>query len=509
MTIPIGNRPIGRRRVLLGALAAGTASWALGRPSVAGAAALEYDGPGAFDIAEQAYFDQGFTDNEGGGYAWGASYYLLGLLRMYQAHRDRGYLDRFADYADTVLNRTDTARGVTDYAGRSGDVWRTAGNYTAAHGTVTTADGTPAVQVRWAGTRGAETSGTISAVVGDRFTLTLNNPTAAALTLTDVSLDPADDRYLVALINAAYKTSARWTAVELREQPAAAPVGTTMRFAIQYYVFAVHTGMISYPLAKFARIVLDSDALLLDRLGGQARRALGAAERAAAFHDHEYRTAPDGSGDYVFERGAPIPFDGAVQPYNQSHAMGQTLAELYRATGDTGYRDKVEALLASYMHGLRSSADGAYSWPYWAVNSEVYRGYSAADDVSSYTPSYSASQQVEDISHAAISVEFVHAAADAGIRSAQDQLPRFAATYRNLVVRSDTEVWYRVDGTGDAAPSNAVQCARWGAYAQQDVEIYRQALRVYEAAELVPNQGSHALGIGYLNWGRLKGRQNR
>lgn len=505
MTSNITGRSIGRRKVLAGALAAGTAAWALGGRVTAQAATLDYAGPEAFDVAEKGYFEQGFTDNESGGYAWGASYYLLGLLRMYQAHQDVDYLDRFVDHARTVLGRTDAARGVSDYAGRSAAVWRTAGDYTAAHGTVSTADGTAAVQLRWAGTHGAETTGTISAVADGRFTITLANPATSQLTLDDVSLDPADDRYLVELVNAAYTSSARWTAVELREEPGPAPVATTVDFASQYYVFAVHTGMISYPMAKYARIVFDSPPLRNGRHGGHARRIVRVVKRAVAFHDREFQPHADGSADYTFSYGAPIPFDGSLQPYNQSHAMGQTLAELYRVTGENAYRDKVEALLASYSHGLTTSEDGAFSWPYWAVNSALYKGYTAADGVSSYTPSFPAARQIEDISHAAISVEFVHAAADAGIGSADDQLSGFVATYLHNVVRGRDQVWYRVDGTGDAAPSNAVQCARWGAYAEQDPEIYRQALRVYQAAALTPDQGSHALGIAYLNWARLKG----
>ena len=502
------NNPITRRRLLLTSCAAGAAVWAgSARSTTAVAAGLDYDGRDAFDLAEQAFLGQGFTDNEGGGYAWGASYYLLGLLRMYEAYEDQDYLDRFADYAGEVLDRTDDARGVTDYGGRSGTVWRAAGNYTAGHGTVVDAASEPAVQLRWAGTQSAATTGEITAGPGDRFTLALSNPGTETLTLTDVSLDPDDDRYIVSVVNAAYRTNARWTAVDLRSTPApAAPGSGVIAFEPQYYVFAVHTGMISYPLAKYARIVLGSPALAEGRHGGQARRILAAVRRAVAFHDHEFVQRPDGTGDYVFTRGAPIPFDGTIEPYNQSHGLGQTCAELYRLTGEKRYRTTIDAMLAAFEHGLAPGGpEEATSWSYWPVNSELYRGYAADEEISDYTPSFTPSQQIEDISHAAISVEFVAAAADAGVERATALLPRFVATYRDHVVRSDTEVWLRVDGTTDAAASSAVQCARWVVCSRLDDEVYRHGLRLYDAVQLEPDQGSHALGIGYLNWGRKKG----
>lgn len=85
----------------------------------------------------------------------------------------------------------------------------------------------------------------------------------------------------------------------------------------------------------------------------------------------------------------------------------------------------------------------------------------------------------------------------------------FAKTFTQKLIRSANEVWFRVDGTGDAVPANAVQCARWGGYAEQDLLIYQQSLRVYDAVQLVPVQGSHALGIAYLNWAKNSGWRNK
>ena len=224
-----------------------------------------------------------------------------------------------------------------------------------------------------------------------------------------------------------------------------------------------------------------------------------------AFHDHEFRLRADGGGDYVWPKGAPVPFDGLIQPYNQSQGLGQTMVELYRATGRAVYRDRVRALLTAYQAGITEGENGAYVWTYWPVHSELYAGYEAGQGLSTYTPSYTPSLQVEDISHAAITVEFAKEAETAGAVDWSDRLPHFATTFTENVIKSETEVWYRVDGTTDAVPANAVQCARWMLYAEYDNEIYAQSLRVYDDAQLVPSQGSHALGIAYLNWAKQRG----
>ncbi|GAA3127952.1 hypothetical protein JOF29_007448 [Kribbella aluminosa] len=494
-----------RRTFVLGATAGGIAAWA-GLPSLASADPLAYDSSPAFDVAQAGYLASDPQHNEAGLYAWGESYFLLSLLRMYEAYQDERYLRTFEDRARHVMRTTDHARHVVDYAGRSGKVWRTAGNYTAGHGVLPDGTGKPAVQLRWAGTRSAESTAEVSNVADSTFTLVLRNPgTTAVVTLRNVDLDPTSPAYVVTAVNNAYNAGLRWTAVELRDAPAAAPAPAagSIAFQPQYYVFAVHTGMIAFPLARYARMVLQSSKLRSRHKF--AREVLDAATQAVAFHDPEW----DGTGNYVWPKGAPIPFDGTIQPYNQSQALGQVMVELFRVTKQPRYRTRVQQLLKSYQPALRP-VDGAYVWTYWPPYSELYAGYPKTAGISEYTPSYPASTQVEDLSHAAISTEFVHAAYDAGIDGGPaTDVQAFAKTFTQKLIRSANEVWFRLDGTGDAVPANAVQCARWGEYAEQDLLIYQQSLRVYDAVQLQPVQGSHALGIAYLNWAKNSGWRNK
>lgn len=232
---------------------------------------------------------------------------------------------------------------------------------------------------------------------------------------------------------------------------------------------------------------------------------LDAAGRAAEFHDDEWQSRAEGLGDYVFPKGAPIPWDGLMQPYNQSHAMGRLLVALYRVTRGRRYSDRIDAMLGSFKKGLVATGGTAVTWTYWPVDSEVYAGYTADQGLPTFTPEFLPAQQMEDISHAAISVEFVYAAAKAGFRQAQELLPQLAATYTDEMAIGDLTVSWRVDGTGTTTPANYVQCARWGACASVDTRVYAHALKVWQANALTLDSGSYALAVAYLNWGRLEG----
>lgn len=61
--------------------------------------------------------------------AWSETYIMRSYLVMYQATKDKQYIDNFIDHADSALARRDSVRGVKDYRGLSLPVWRD-GKYT-------------------------------------------------------------------------------------------------------------------------------------------------------------------------------------------------------------------------------------------------------------------------------------------------------------------------------------------------------------------------------------------
>lgn len=475
-----------------------TASASPGVPTSVGALSdLDYTSPEAFDIAEQAYLDQDAQHNEAGLFAWGESYYLNGLLLMYQAHADEAYLDRLEERIEHVLANTDQARGVTDYAGRSGPGWRAAANYTAGHGELPLSDGAAGIQIRWAGITSHQASATVTATGGGTFELTLEHP-SSTVTHTGLSLDPESPDYVVEAINAAFTGADRWTAADHRQSPAAGDelAAGTVAFEPQFYVFSVHTGMIILPMARYVRLVRESPELAGRR--ARASRVLTAVRRATRFHEGDFAIDDQGRGDFWWPRGAPIPWDGLMQPYNQGQALGTVWAELYRITGSNRYRTRVEAMMTSMRQGLVIEGD-AVTWPYWQPWEVKYQGYTADDDLSSYTPHYWGIQVAEDISHAAITLEFLQGVHDAGIEDLSALREQVGVTFTQNVIRDEHTVWRRIDGTEEAAEGHWAQMARWLMLHDVEPEIHDHTLRVYQAGELEPSQGSHALAMAYLN----------
>jgi hypothetical protein len=121
--------------------------------------------------------------------------------------------------------------------------------------------------------------------------------------------------YAVTRVNGAFAASrVRVTVADVSDGTGAPPAPGVTRLASQPYVFAVHTGMITYPLARFVRLVhtpaLREDPLLAKR----ADTYLRAAEDAVAVHDAEWREDAAGDGTYVVPRGAPVAFDGTELP---------------------------------------------------------------------------------------------------------------------------------------------------------------------------------------------------
>jgi hypothetical protein len=503
---------ISRRGLLLGAAGVGVG---LSAAAPANAAGFDYTSRRSFDqfLAEfEASGVPGQPDdnNENGKLAWGQAYVLLALLRMYEFTKDKSYLRHFVRNADAVLDQRDCVRGVRDHRGVSGPVWRGMGNYTAASADLTDSHGKPLLQVRSA--QGSVNTGASAEIVhsgGETdtspFTLILRPTGGAVSTIPDLNFDVTSDRYVVRVIyHDVYNPDTRWSVRDLRPDRSATaglPVAGRIALQPQPYVFAVHTGQLCRPLAAFIRIVHRDP-----RLREYWRRAvhyLAAVEAAIAFHEREYHYDPaTGHGTYRWLKETPIPLDGTDVPLNQSNTLGTTAAELYRVTGRKTFRDRVVQLSAGMRECLVSKND-TYSWGYWPVYSGVYRGWQPtgdpATDVSSYTQAIGAAKAAEDISHAALNLEFMLAACRTGLPETftRTDLRRIANTYVKNVISGPTSAHLTIDGAGEAPPLYLEEVPRWIPVAEYDPEVYRHALAVTRYLAFPPTFGYYVLSFAH------------
>jgi hypothetical protein len=194
--------------------------------------------------------------------------------------------------------------------------------------------------------------------------------------------------------------------------------------------WAVHTGMITAPVLEGLWLSKERDARLLKDM----REAVDA-------HADEWRDGKEGEGHL-----GPL-------PYNQQNALGRSYVWLYRLTGEEEYRRRAKALLRYFKNRLRRDG-GAYVW------------------------SYSGDAGFEDVSHAAINVDFACLGASCGwVFDARDR-KRLRATLLDRVMKAGDPA--DTVGGGDAGGRYGRQVGRWLALAEGDAEVWNRVRGYFE-----------------------------
>ena len=190
--------------------------------------------------------------------------------------------------------------------------------------------------------------------------------------------------------------------------------------------FAVHTGMITYPMLEFVQLVREFG---IDRLSDEAEAILVRVKEAVDYHDKEWVVQDLGFGLYTF----PEDYYGRpnyICPLNQQAAMGRSLLLLWKLTGEERYRQKATDIAAALKYSFQEDEQGAYVW-----------------GVNLGPPSHS--NPVDDISHSTITIHFVTLAHQAGIEFTANDMEKITSTVKRLF--SGGRVARRIDGTGDYA----------------------------------------------------------
>lgn len=456
-----------------------------------------------------------------GALAWGQSYVLAGLVRMYEAYRDPYYLDRLIENTDLVLGVRDSERGVTNYLGQSLPAWRANHPYTVGAVQLMDAEGQPTLEVRmgYVYCDTATVAVTEESAGGSFGLYVVHGYTGRHQTFSNLSMDPTSSNYVVRRLYDAYPGAVLVTARDLRASPAAAgnPLAGSYRMKSLPDIFAVHTGMITYPIAEFVRIVRSSPALLAQpRYKAKSDEYLAAVQAAVAVHDPEWRENNSGEGYFVWLKGSPQQWDGSAQPINQTLGLGQTIAVLADITGDETYRRRAAAMAKMFRNQVTLDPGDAYYWHYWPTFGHIYNGYaktgSPETDVSIYNPSLSSPQrQVDDVSHGAISLEFAVQAFRGHAGLLGQDMARLARTYTQNIARTVdglATTWSTINGSGGPNVDYANQAPRWMPIAWWDAEVYEQSLAVYEHYQPTPEkiiQERNGFGwllgnVGQLNW---------
>lgn len=209
-----------------------------------------------------------------------------------------------------------------------------------------------------------------------------------------------------------------------------------------WFVYQSHTGMITYPMAAFVRIVRNDP----DLHPGYLRMAdwyMTKVMETVDSLDDDWRESGN-TGWYV----SPHPTIPGKIPFNGMLAMGRTFVELYAAGAGLKYLDKATKLANYFKSHLRPGQHNSYDWYY----GEDYR--------------YS-----EDISHGAIDVHFAVLAYRNGIVFTREDIERFANTLVKVVLLPDGNLAARVNGLGGVSTSMTA-CGRWTELSEVNSKAY-------------------------------------
>lgn len=239
------------------------------------------------------------------------------------------------------------------------------------------------------------------------------------------------------------------------------------------YAWAVHTGMIVAPMARFAAVV-RSDPALTARWGADADRMLKIAEEAVAVHQGEYREGPGADEGYVYS-----PYLKKHLPLNMQNALARAWLAIDDATRTPKHRERVTRLARFLKNRLRPMEDGSYVWAYWP-------------------PLEGATDSFEDISHATINVDFMVLCFEHDIVFTRDDLARLEKTLFKCVLLADDRVSDTVGG-GDKFNKYSSAVLKWGRLGRHFPAVREHLSAFSRSPGLDRETTALPLGIAYLS----------
>lgn len=228
----------------------------------------------------------------------------------------------------------------------------------------------------------------------------------------------------------------------------------------QPYAWVVHSGMITYPMADFAQLVIN-DPDLWDHTSYSGQRFIDIANwlryevsQTIAAHEDQW---DDTQGTYRYRDTLVVKYPNYAMPLNHAAAMGRTLVMMYLATGDATYLDRTTKLALHFHSNLTlNPTNDSYVWSYWpGVNSTA-----------------------EDLDHGAIEVDFARLCYEHGIVFDARDMRRFASTFNNNIYLGPLQFADRVDGSGEIN-TYIEQTGRWLHLSHFDRDTYHRVAGVF------------------------------
>ena len=253
---------------------------------------------------------------------------------------------------------------------------------------------------------------------------------------------------------------------------AIAPVWSSDKYAERgRAVFAVHTGMIAYPILDFLQLAQDSPEMK-SRLKDESSAILQSVQESLRYHDRQWREGPAPEEGHYIGMDQENALEGKPLPGNRLSSMGRALWCLSQLTGNAEDRRRALAIGRYIRHRLTLAADGAYYWSYWLP-------------LQPSPPIPKEKINAEDISHGSLTMALPILLVSAGEVFTREDMERLGKTVTQGLARLNNGVLFgEVNGNPKSSPSLVQIPGRWLHLTPFVPEVYDRIalyLRTYQA----------------------------
>ncbi|WP_409343983.1 RCC1 domain-containing protein [Paenibacillus sp. MBLB4367] len=342
--------------------------------------------------------------------------------------------------------------------------------------------------------------------LGNNSTINVGFPvTFANMERSDIfdnlTMDPASPNYAVKRVRAGAHCSfdGLTNGISVKDLASSSPLASRnpvnglKSFVPLRMSFPVHTGLLTYPMATFARVVYDTPALNGNPMyKAAADRYFQAAWDAASTHDYQWVENTANEGWYIYPKGAPMFVDGSENQFNHYLSLGKTYVELSQIPGphQADALNKATRMANRFKNDLTwDNVKDAYVWTYYPKQSATYTGW---DERTSTTINHennscwTADHDINKIPYAAIELDFAVLAYDNGIVFDEKDMQRFVHTFTRNVLTYDgsgmPKLNFAVDGSGGIAPPiQEVFATQWMKTAPWDDTIFHMSRKLFSS----------------------------
>ena len=315
-----------------------------------------------YGLQESTFHDLLYNDNLSGRIVWNERYFMESLINIYEATKDKRYIEIFIRHADHVLSVRDDATRSLDFMGRRRPGWQTGGYYTLGiPRLIKDVGGLPSLEIRAIHNAGnGNTSIAVTEGSGKDFNIVIYNDFRADKRVVQKFYNLNMD-IVESLINESVSPES-WIHVKKLGLNPPSPGIYHLEETCRMVLHELHTPLIGIPFLRFAALVFEETELQV--YNEKATAYVTAFEESYRDYKSSWREDKDG-GYFVFEPGGCYWASGLPVPYNGLSANGRFLLWLYMVTGRMEYLEKSVKLAKKIRAGMEILPDGTLVMPYW------------------------------------------------------------------------------------------------------------------------------------------------